>query len=1498
MQYFKKICALVLSLSLLLGLVPGAGVSAKESEKQSAFDAYRKPFLSGPVQTWIYQGEEYGNNRNKVFADDQEDGDLTSKIKQTGTVNTSKPGNYPVTYQVTDSDGNTAEMKTNVTVLATGSTDASSKRVQRKLYTLPDASHLTEIGFNRGYFHDRQSLGIWLPAGGELKIRLVNSGEFGKELELKLLNDDSVTEKLSVETSGAWGTPKDSAKIPANGDWITVKNSFQDGEELKSADSVPFIYTPKNTTVQPIVEIEWNDGLNEIPYYRYKDNERAFFAEWDRSKAPFAIIEGQAATYLVPVIDRNKIINYPDPNVKEAYRFKTIDEMLGWAADFVTQYDAYSGLSFDAEEPYNQNVRAKFFIKANQHGAGLAYYSSDHSASNDKSLGSYLYREWVSLHEFGHGYEGAIATRENSFVETTNNIMGHYFESTYRLEEDFGWLLDVAGATKLERYNNLGSSAERLRNEVTSFNDMTEGRKEYRSTLYMFINMLDCLGPQETVSAMHTQYRRYVYENQKHTSSSDVIIDSFSRTGGYNVAPYFDGWHINASEVVEDKLYGLDLPMVYYLRNLIPDDALAEQARRQLNDAGAGLNGIYSLVSTDDLAKLSTKYTSDVTLNISIDDFAAIEGRTILIKNGSKIAARVTADQPQLKVSLPVGIYEVELPLPRTAEYSYGNEYLVAAKGNVTKELVYKKASPNPLVDDTQLKLFGMSDAEVAVFTLDTENNLLNCRINSIQPHYYFTDPQNPYITVRIMDAQGKELFRASLQGDKKAEAVLRDFAFPVGAKVEIMHREPDRMRFVSRYTREPILAYEGYKSNSVTFVRTQKGLMPDTWNESQVNGVYAAMLNEYSDFVLKNMSREDLALEEKFHNAKMVLSKAYECLDEEGKQEYRAVYGMLIGEEPDAYHRYEKIDSSLLRGEAKSQQDQNNNAAANAVDGDVNTIWHSAYNEKDILAGDKNTYTITLPANTDIGKLEYLPRQDGENGIIRSFAISYSTTASGEDFTNIPLSSNTWEADKALKGIEFYAPDARRIRITALSTAGDGNGDQYISAAEFYLYERYDAVVKKTYLSDLYLDTADKSVKKYHAEDPASLVVNGTEKSFDNGIGMNAGSSVTWDLEGKPFDALSARIGVAAALSKGDKASAKIYGDGVLLYETEILAGKDASESVYLKLAGIRNLTVSVSPVSGSAHVILADAKLLNQDNQKEMTMIEGERVAVAANMDMTPPNKGKISWSSSDPSVAEVYDGGTVNAVREGEAKITARYSDGSSFECSVHVKKPQNHSLADSKANALAVLMAYKNLADYRDAQKKELEAIIAQAQAAIENAADEAGIAQAVEAAKAAMDKIKTNAQFTEEEKGSQTLPKVGTKKTVGDITYQITAFSPSKKTAAVFTAKKKAKIVIPATVNIDGYQYQVNEIKTKAFRNNKKITQVTIGNKITRIGKKAFEGCKNLKKITIKSKKITKIEKNAFAKISSKAKITVPKGKLKSYKKLFQNAKLPKGVRIK
>ncbi len=1493
MEKFRKSVAFVLAFAVSLSLMPYAGFTVRAAE----FDAYRKPFLSGPSRTWIYQGETFGRNKTKVFADDQEDGDLTAKIKQTGTVNTSVPGEYTVTSQVTDSDGNRAELKTTVTVLPAGSKDTAAKTVQRKLYTLPGAAHLTDIGFNRGYYHDRQSLGIWLPAGAQLKIRLVNAGEFGQDLELKLLNNDSDAEKVSKETNGAWAEPADSVRIPANGEWITVKNSYSEKGVLNSADSVPFLYTPKNTSVQPVVEIEWNDGLQDLPYYRYKDNDSAFFAEWDRSKAPYAVIEGDAATFLVPLKDRDRIINYP--NTTEPYRFQTIDEMLEWSAAFVKQYDSYAGLDYRADEPYNQNIRAKFFIKANKNGVGLAYYSSDHSANNADNLGDYLCRNWVSLHEFGHGYEGAIATRENSFVETTNNIMGHYFESTYRPESDFGWLLDIAGATKLERYNNLGRTAEALRESVSTFNEMTEGRKEYRMTLFMFINMLDRIGPEEAVSAMHTQYRKYYYENRKHTSSSDVILDSFSRVSGYNTAPYFDGWHIRASELLEDRLYNQDLPMLYYLRSLIPDDALAERARQQLNAAGMSLSGIYGLVSTDDLAKLSETYTSNVTLKLSIDEFSAVEGKTILIKNGSKIAARVKADRKELQLNLPVGIYEVELPLPRTGDYKYGNEYLVAQKGSVKKDLVYTKVTGNPLADDAQLKLLGMADAEVAVLTLDTSRGSINCRINNIEPHYYFTNPDEPYLSIRIQDPQGKELFSRSLSGVGKAEAFDSDFDFPDGSKVTIMHREIGRVRMVSQYTKEALSAYAVYGGNEVTFVKTAQGMMQENWSQEYKNNAYYSMLKGYSDFMLAHMDRADLSVQESYHNAKMTVQKAFGLLDEGAKEEYRREYGILIGEEADSYQKYAKIDSKRLKGAADSQQDQKDNAASNALDGNEKTIWHSRYSGEDIAGGKNNTYTITLPENTDIGKLEYVPRQSGNNGMILTYGISYSTKDTGDDFIELPLRSNEWAEDASTKSAEFFAPDAKRIRITALATAGDGGRDKFISAAEFYLYETYQVSMANTYLSNLYLNAGGASVKKYQSGDPVSLLVNGKARTFDNGIGMDAGASVSWDLQGKQFDAFTAWIGADAAQAGSGPVRVSIYGDGALLYETDALSGTDEAESVYLNLAGIRTLTVNTSGVSGTAFAALADARLISRENQKELTLFMGESVAIPANAGIRPEDKGKTQWSSSNPSVASVDGSGVVLAAGEGDADITVRYADGQTFTCRVHVKKSPAEQLALRKEQAISELLSYKNPADYREAQKKELETVLVQGKAAIALAYDEQSLEEALNAAKAALDRIKTDAQLTAEENQTvSAFPAVGTKKTVGDLTYQVKKTGALGRAVTVIKAKKKAKLNIPATVEIGGYSYQVTEIKEKVFRNNKKLTQVTIGKYVTKIGKQAFEGCGKLKKITVKTKKLTKIGKKAFAKIDPKAKVTVPSGKKKSYRKLFSDAKLPKGAAVK
>ena len=60
----------------------------------------------------------------------------------------------------------------------------------------------------------------------------------------------------------------------------------------------------------------------------------------------------------------------------------------------------------------------------------------------------------------------------------------------------------------------------------------------------------------------------------------------------------------------------------------------------------------------------------------------------------------------------------------------------------------------------------------------------------------------------------------------------------------------------------------------------------------------------------------------------------------------------------------------------------------------------------------------------------------------------------------------------------------------------------------------------------------------------------------------------------------------------------------------------------------------------------------------------------------------------------------------------------------------------------------------------------------------------------------------------------------------------------------------------------------------------------------------FLGCKNLKKVVIKSKKITKVAKNSFYKTNKRVKIYVPKGKKKKYTKMFrEKGKLSKKVKI-
>ncbi len=115
---------------------------------------------------------------------------------------------------------------------------------------------------------------------------------------------------------------------------------------------------------------------------------------------------------------------------------------------------------------------------------------------------------------------------------------------------------------------------------------------------------------------------------------------------------------------------------------------------------------------------------------------------------------------------------------------------------------------------------------------------------------------------------------------------------------------------------------------------------------------------------------------------------------------------------------------------------------------------------------------------------------------------------------------------------------------------------------------------------------------------------------------------------------------------------------------------------------------------------------------------------------------------------------------------------------------------------------------------------------------------------------------------------------------------------------VKASKNKKSLIIPSTIKTAGITYKVTSIGAGAFKNNKKITKITIGLSVTSIGKEAFKGCNRLSRIIIRSKKLKFVGKNALKNINSSATIKVPRNKLSSYKTLFKNKGQRKKVKIK
>lgn len=148
------------------------------------------------------------------------------------------------------------------------------------------------------------------------------------------------------------------------------------------------------------------------------------------------------------------------------------------------------------------------------------------------------------------------------------------------------------------------------------------------------------------------------------------------------------------------------------------------------------------------------------------------------------------------------------------------------------------------------------------------------------------------------------------------------------------------------------------------------------------------------------------------------------------------------------------------------------------------------------------------------------------------------------------------------------------------------------------------------------------------------------------------------------------------------------------------------------------------------------------------------------------------------------------------------------------------------------------------------------------------------------------------------------------KTRDEITCKVTAISK----CAFKNNRKLKKVAIGNNVTVIGTKAffgcknltsvtvgkNVTTIEASAFNGCNKLTNMIIPKKVVKVGSNVFSGCKKLKKLDIRSKELNAkdMNKRALKGISTKTLIRVPKDKLKAYKKLFYQKGLSKKNKIK
>lgn len=613
----------------------------------------------------------------------------------------------------------------------------------KEIFSIPEPTWIFNSGMSKGKNHDRQDLGFILSENTELRMRQTNA-HFKNKLKLRLLGNDKKNEK----------------SIEVGSNWVSIRAD----ETL-----VPFIDTPYGEgSAQIEYEVVTSKEMKALPVYEYHGNETMFFSMWDTEDAEYALIQGVDFQLLVPKLDKELVRNLKD--------FPSIDALIEYHHGIFALFNGIAG--FDGSAPENQNGANRYFLKADDSGAGAAYYGGDWTANSEPTTDMWLKElSWATLHEIAHGYQAGFDGQDMYTGEVSNNLFGvqYQYEKYGKKADDIGWLFNLGKKEEVE--NKL---YDKLIRDGDTYHDV-----DVREQLIL-LTMFKQKAGNDSFTKIYQEYRKMAnqsdFKDWEYTLPNLMNrIYSENSKQDFSAALKKRGLYLDEFQAEKNRVAGY--PAVASLADIVSENELVRA--RQLIDPNYLINSNFELVTNEEIASLGL--AGDLTIEILPSDLSNFEGLTVELKDGATIIASQPVQQKMTFKNIPNGVYHLEFSGEQMKYYLPSENYVYVKETQNHASLSLIKADISKLADE-DLIFYGFNDQWSGSLRTNLNSREATLTLNMPKPHYLFKDEL--YVKVTIKSQDGKIRYEKSINGDIPERFTDDHLLLEIGDSIEIYHAE------------------------------------------------------------------------------------------------------------------------------------------------------------------------------------------------------------------------------------------------------------------------------------------------------------------------------------------------------------------------------------------------------------------------------------------------------------------------------------------------------------------------------------------------------------------------------------------------------------------------------------------------------------------------------------------------------------------------------------